>query len=75
MFLPNGERIEIQPVHVGFGKVRLSIDAPGSVRILRREVTERLECEQVAQGAQGECEGEGEQAQESEGEHGERERD
>lgn len=58
MFLPSGERIEIQPVHVGFGKVRLSIDAPGNVRILRREVADRISAAEQTeheQESEGDC--------------------
>lgn len=70
VILPSGERIEVMPVRIGLGKVRLSIDAPGTVRVLRREVTERIEQERVQEADDQQA-----QAQESEGEDGERECD
>ncbi len=46
VILPSGEVIEVMPVRIAVGKVRLSIDAPGNVRILRREVSELIAREQ-----------------------------
>lgn len=44
-----GDDITITVVDIRFGQVRIGIDAPKNVSVHRREVYDRIQCEQAAE--------------------------